>query len=335
MYVIRPAEPKDLEDILRFSLAAGIGMTHLPGRKDVLEKLINKSADSFKESSPKIKDEEYMFVLEDLSNHKVGGTCAIHATTGSRPFYIYRLEKLLPKSKDLAKPKENRVLRLTYYVKGPTEICGLYLQPEYRKEGLGKFLSHSRFFFIANHPERFAKNVIANMRGVIHENSAPFWEAIGRHFLDTDLEKMMKMRIDNEHLVEEIFPPYPICVAILPKEAQEVIGKVHEDTIPALAILEKEGFKFADEIDPVDGGPIVTCSTKELLTAKQSNVCIVSEIISNALEAPPYLISNTKLAFRACLGTLQMIDEKQVALPAEIAEGLQVQKGDQIRYLKL
>ena len=53
-------------------------------------------------------------------------------------------------------------------------------------------------------------------------------------------------------------PKYPIYVNLLSKEAQQVINKVHDKTVPALRLLEAEGFaRRKGYVDIFDAGPTV------------------------------------------------------------------------------
>ncbi len=48
-------------------------------------------------------------------------------------------------------------------------------------------------------------------------------------------------------------PKLPIYINLLSKEAQAVIGQVHDNTKPALKLLEREGFCCRDYVDIFDG----------------------------------------------------------------------------------
>lgn len=333
MMVIRPVRLEDLNGVERCALTASAGLTHLPRHRDALMKLLEHSIDSFSREVVDPQNELYLFVLENIENGEVCGTSAIISRTGVPiPFYVYRIETLRAGSTRLPVPREPRLLRLYPYINGPTEIGALYLFPEYRKGGLGKLLSFSRFLFIASHQNRCTRNIIANMRGVIDNDFSPFWNGIGRHFLNVDLPEVLLMRQNNEHLISEIFPPYPVYVTLLPSDVQKVLGNVHVNTVAALKMLEDEGFHFKNEIDPVDGGPIITAEVHHLRTLQHSQLAEVKEITHEGIEGEQHLIANTRLDFRACLGALHS-SERHVTISAKIAEALEVKQGDLIRFI--
>ena len=84
---------------------------------------------------------------------------------------------------------------------------------------------------MAQHPERFANKVIAEMRGVADEQGrSPFWEALGRHFFTVDFAQADHLTgVGDKSVVAELMPKYPVYVDLLPAEARAVIGQVHEN----------------------------------------------------------------------------------------------------------
>lgn len=335
MFTIRPARHSDLSAIERCALAAGLGMTHLPRRRDILEKRIQASIDSFAKDLKEPIDEEYLFVLENTEQKTVIGTCAIYSKTGtSIPFYVYEIEEVFPTSERLPPIEDPRLLRLIPILHGPSEVAALFILPEYRKEGLGKLLSLSRFHFMASHMPRFDRMTIANMRGIIENNISPFWDGLGRHFLNVELQEVMSMRLENDLLVTDILPPQPIYATLLPPSVQNVIGAVHPNTVPALRLLNNEGFHFDKQIDPVDGGPILTSKTSEIKTIRQSQTASIGEIVPELSVDKACLISNNSIDFRACYGSLKKNQDQNLIITTETAKALQVDVGDTIRFNK-
>jgi arginine N-succinyltransferase len=335
MIIVRPVTPQDIDSLERCALTVGIGMTHLPRRRDLLEKKISDSLKAFSKELKKPENEDYLFVIEDIHEKTVGGTCGIYSKVGATsPFYVYQVEDLPPPSHRFPVPKEKRLLRLISYESGPTEVCALYLLPEFRKGGIGRLLSLSRFLFMAAFPYRFEKTTMANMRGVIEKNVSPFWDGLSRHFLDVDFEEVMSMRCISEGFLRDILPKHPIYVALLHETAQEVIGKTHANTGPAFNMLFQEGFRFIKEIDPIDGGPIIATETAEIRTVKDSVLVTIKEISLKPIESERFIVGNNCIDFRACYATLQFVQSDQVIISEDVGQALNVQRGDTIRYIK-
>src|SRR3954467_9255159 len=187
MLVFRPITPEDLPQLGELAAAAGIGLTTLPKDPQLLENRILESRRSFERLAMSSKAAEkagpggalggagerpggevYLFVLEDLHTGRIVGTSAIVSKVGGfEPFYAYKIETAVHESDILNVRKEIKSLKLVTDHNGPCEIGSLFLNPEYRKEGNGRFLSLARFLFIAERPKRFDPTVIAEMRGMV------------------------------------------------------------------------------------------------------------------------------------------------------------------------
>lgn len=324
MIVVRPISRRDTEDFIKFSFTAGIGMTSMPKHEEMLAKKVIDSEIAFSKDAKQPGKENYLFVLEDLSSKSVGGTSGINAKTGvDQPKYYFTIDR---------DNKNIPLMRPISYRNAPSEICSLYLLPEFRKEGLGKLLSLSRFLFIAAHIKRFDSVIYAEMRGFVDKNqNCPFWEGIGRHFLDIDYTALMHLRDRGDFDITQVIPKYPIYIFLLPKEVQEVIGKIHSSTWPAYHMLMEEGFYATNDVDVYDAGPKIQAQTTEIRTIKNSCSEAVAEIVRTPIESTRYIISNQRLEFRACYSTLQK-GSKGICIPVECAEALKVKPGDIVRY---
>lgn len=323
MIIVRSAKSSDFEGIAVCAHRAGIGMS-LPKDDDLLKKRLEHAEASFQKKVSTPGNEFYLFVLEDTETKQIGGTCAILATIGKEaPFFTFHV--------DLA----SGILTFHQYEERTSEICSLYLLPEFRKGGLGKLLSLSRFHFIAAFPERFQKKLMANMRGVVDSQSSPFWDSIGRNFANCSYECAMTKRIEDEKVMQDLFPVKTIPIPSLPLSAREVIGEVHPHTRPAIKMLLMQGFQKTDEIDPLDGGPILLGERSAIHGVKESHASSVATIIDTEEENHSFLISNNCRNFRVCFGELTLQKDGRVAISKEVAEALQIQVGQSIRYLPL
>jgi arginine N-succinyltransferase len=336
-FVLRPIEEKDLAGLKALALSIKDGMTSLPPEESALEDRINHSLRSFDYRIKSAGADHYLFVLESAPNAEVVGTAGIIARVGGfDPFYTYELKKERLVHPPLGIDKQMDVLHLKLDHKGPSELCSLSLRPEYRRAGLGQLLSLSRFLFIASFPQRFDERIIAELRGFTNDAGlSPFWEAVGRHFFNQTFSSADFLSgIGQKDFIRDLMPKYPIFVAMLPPEAQSVIGKVHTDAAPALKILLAQGFKQSDEVDIFDAGPLVTANRNEIRTIKNARFGNVTEIRSID-NADAHIVAHVSLNFRACLGSVKELGEDSVAITPETARQLKVQIGDQLIYLPL
>ena len=319
--IVRPIQESDADHFLKISPEARLGIWNLPKNHEQLLDKIALSKASFKKRVSAPGGEEYLFVLEDLATGSIGGIAGIMARRETfAPSFVYRIETL---------KNGLQILVVTIPEKDHSEVCSLYVDPAYRHSGFGRLLSLSRFLFMAAHLNRFSRYTIAEIRGYIGENqSAPFWDGLGRHFCPLSYAEAMEKFDRDRHFVAGFLPEYPVYVALLTPEAQRAMGQPHDNTKPAYAILIKEGFTFTNEIDLFEGGPTLICDTDQIRSIKMSrtaDVKVVNEVDPAGEEA---LLSNQRLDFRTCTARIY-----QNTISRETAKALGVKTGETIRYV--
>jgi arginine N-succinyltransferase len=197
-------------------------------------------------------------------------------------------------------------------------------------------LSLARFLFMIEHEACFDPVVLAEMRGVVDPHGrTPFWDAVGKHFFDIDYPKADYLSVINKKFIADLMPKHPIYITLLPKEAQAVIGLVHEQTRPALRLLESEGFAWTGMVDMFDAGPIVTCPLREIRVVRESKKLPVREVIRGPIDGELCLVTNARSDFRACGATVAESGDGGVRLPADAAAALGVAVGDVVRFSPL
>jgi arginine N-succinyltransferase len=252
MIIVRPIKKSDLEALHQIAIDSGHGFTSLPVNEELLQQRINHAEVSFAKEVTKAGNEGYLFVMEDTETGKVVGTSGVEAAVGlDDAFYHYHLGKVVHSSRELNIYNTVETLSLCNDYTGASEICTLFLSDSHRKNNNGRFLSRFRFLFIAEHKERFSDTIIAEMRGVSDDDgSSPFWNWLEEHFFSMDFPTADYLTgIGKKVFIAELMPKYPIYVNLLSKEAQEVIDKVHPKTVPALRLLEAEGFARRGYVD--------------------------------------------------------------------------------------
>ena len=335
--LIRPIAGRDLDGLMQLASQSGFGLTTLPLDRDLLRDRILESERSFAQMPGKPRGERYLFVLvEPVSESIVGTSGVVSKVGGFEPFYAYRIETSLHESEVLKVHTEVKTLHLVAEHSGPCEIGSLFLSPVHRQGGNGRFLSLCRFLFMAEYLKSFEPVVIAEMRGVSDKKGrSPFWDALGIHFFNIDFPKADHLSMKDKRFIAELMPPHPIYIPLLPKTAQDAIGRVHPATLPALKILEKEGFKSTGMVDIFDGGPIISCELEKIRSVKESVKATVSRISSSNLESVEFIVANPLQPFRACLGRLEFSQEGGVVVPTGVASLLDLEVGDSVRYVSL
>jgi len=339
MLLIRPIKGKDLKELMELLKDSGHGLTSLPKDEKILSHKILQSERSFELRGEGPGGELYLFVMEDLFTGKLIGVSGLISKIGGfEPFWFYRLKTETKKSKMLNIEKEVKTLNIYKTHSGPAEICSLYLHPEFRNSQNGRFLSLSRFLFLAENEKFFEEFVIAEMRGQVNDDGhSPFWSAVGKKFMDIEFVEADYLSMKSKKFLEELLPEQPILVDLLPEDAQKVIGEVHSNTVPARRILEKEGFNFEGLVGIFEPGPILEAKVREIRAFKESRVIKIGEISNEDFNSDTYIMSTVGEgpSFRAALGKIAILKTNDAKIQAVTATGLKLKLGDSIRFVSL
>lgn len=338
MMRIRPVSLADLPTLLALASSTGVGLTTLPADEALLRKRIETSMVSFAGESERA-DEMFVFVLEDTRHARVVGVAAIATAVGLREaWYSYRVGTLVHASKELGIFNQTPTLFLSNDHTGHSELCSLFLAPDYRVGNNGSLLSKCRFLFIAQFRERFSKKIIAELRGVSDaEGRSPFWDSLGRHFFSMEFQRADYLTgIGKKSFVAELMPKHPLYTSFLTPEAQAVIGKTHALTEPARRLLEREGFRYEGHVDIFDAGPTVECEVEDIgAVAECRKLAVVVKPDAATANGTAMLIANTRFAeFRACVAHTAPEGDTLPLASAEAA-ALGVRVGDEVRAVSL
>jgi len=337
-FVIRPAEAADLEALESLISQVRAGITSLAIDRETLRQRIEQSRASFSTEVREPGNERYLFVLEEPGGNEIAGMCAIRAAVGlEEAFYSYRVGTEVHASKELGIHRRLPALYLSNDYTGCSELTSLFLGPSHRGKGLGTLLSKSRLLFIAEFPQRFADKVIAEIRGVSDaEGRSPFWDGLGQHFFAMDFPTADHLvGAGNKSFIAELMPKHPIYVLFLPPEAQQAVGKPHENSKYALRLLEDEGFHYENYIDIFDAGPTVECRHEDIRAVRTSRHrhARLAPIDGSAVKC---LLSNTRARdFRCCLSTVLLDGSDAVVIDRETIDALRISDGQPVRVLEL
>ncbi|MEL7155310.1 MAG: arginine N-succinyltransferase [Actinomycetota bacterium] len=148
-----------------------------------------------------------------------------------------------------------------------TELNATFLDARARGAGLGTLLSRGRLAFLASVADRIPATIVSHLRGPATEGAAPFWHSFGVRVLpEWPTSSVAEARLVSEpdRLDELSAYAMPIDPSVL-----EVLGSVHEASLPAFRLLHDEGLRPNGMYDPVDGGPTLTGELAGLLTTRR------------------------------------------------------------------
>jgi arginine N-succinyltransferase len=225
------------------------------------------------------------------------------------------------------------VLSIAYNYAGPTEIGGLVVDPPHRAtpEKPGKQLSYVRFLYIALHRRLFRERVLAElMPPLMADGRSLLWEACGRKFTGLSYKDADRLSRQNKEFIKELFPASDIYASLFPARVQKVLGEVGPETAGVRRMLERIGFKYADHVDPFDGGPHFEANVKDLTLVRRFRTVKLGaedhqEVAEDVLVARER--SSGRNRFRA-VRTQARIDDQVVYLPAHAKEALGAKAGD-------
>ncbi|MGM0774198.1 arginine N-succinyltransferase [Marinobacter sp.] len=342
MLLIRPLQENDLDALYAMAQGAGKGLTTLPADRELLQKKINHTRETFNQRcAPEAG--LYLFALEDTELGQCVGISGIQARVGlDEVFYNYRLSVTVNASRELGVHVRTPTLHLSNDMTDTTEICSLLLSDSHRGGGSGLLLSRCRFMYLDDFRKHFSEKVFAEMRGVSDSNGqSPLWDALGSQFFDMEFsEADILSGLGNKSFIAELMPKYPIYLPMLPDAARAVIGRVHDNTAPALKMLQAEGFNFNGMVDIFDGGPVVEAFVHNIRTVREGinrHVMIRRNPLDmNVPAEDQVMISNRSFRdFRVTTIPAECIGLDTVSIPAEVAEALEVESGDLVRLAPL
>lgn len=335
--LFRTIAADDLAALLALANEAGVGVTTLQPDRQRLAARIEAHLTSVN-GTPELGEASYVFVLEDEGSGRIVGSSAIEAAVGMHDtWYNYRVGLSVHASRELGIYKQLPTLFLTSDLTGSSELCSLFLLPDWRHDGNGALLSKARFLFMAEFPERFAERVIAEMRGMSDdEGRSPFWESLGRHFFKMDFARADFLSyVGSKSFIAELMPKYPIYTTLLSEEAQAALAEVHPATRPARRLLEHEGFRYQGYIDIFDAGPSLECSLADIRAVRKSACFDALSVTSEPKGSTAWLVSNRRLAdFRAVLAMTRPLENTLPLTPSVLAQ-LDLADGDSVRAVPL
>ena len=334
MLVARAIESADYTMFLDLAKTAGPGFTSLAVNESILKGRVEKSIASFTSGTDISPEHLYLLVVEDTDSQKIVGMSAIKAQVGIKdPFFNFRILNVAQQSTVTNRRYDLEVLILVNEFAGATEVGTLFVSPDMRGTGAGRLISQARYMLMASDRERFAPTVISELRGhVDDEGYSPFWEAIGRKFflMDfTDADNFSAER-DNQFILD-LMPKYPIYAALLPEDAQAVMGKTHPAGAGARRYLESEGFRYNGMIDIFDAGPSMNVPRDDIRTVRDSREMTVKVGGGGNTQTLTAMVSNNRVNGYRCVLTSVMFDGDQAVLTQEALEALKLTPGDTAR----
>jgi arginine N-succinyltransferase len=339
-YELRGALESDEEELL--TLAKFLNTVNLPHDRLHIRQLLEHSEKSFLGELPKNK-RKFVFLLRDLEQNTAVGTSMIVAQLGRRDApYIY-LDVISEEKYSHAVDRHflHTVLKIGFSYEGPTEIGGLVVHPEHRRarDRLGLLISYVRFLYIAMHRELFRDELLAELLPPLEaDGTSHLWEALGRRFTDMSYAEADLRSSSDKTFIRDLFPSGDIYATLLSPEARAVIGKVGAQTRGVEKILRRIGFRYAERIDPFDGGPHFVAAADEVSLICESRERRISDLKTPPAGSPRSLIGKDYAKppyFRAVACPVELGADDALIFCEDAASLLEAKIGDRLAVLPL
>ena len=195
-----------------------------------------------------------------------------------------------------------------------------------------------RFLFVAAHRELFEDELLAELLPPLEpDGTSHLWEAYGRRFTGMSYSEADLLSSRDKTFIRDLFP-VTVHASLFSSEAQAVIGKVGKQTQGVEKMLRRVGFRYAERIDPFDGGPHFVANTDEVTLVDQARTTRLAgplenepsdshALVSLACKGPPY--------YRAILAEHCELGDEGARLPAHVIEHLGLVPGTEIWLLPL
>lgn len=320
MWVVRPVVENDLDSLMDLAGSLGSGMTTFPHDRPTLSLKVETAIASFGgQLAP--ENAAYLMVLEDHESRQVLGVSAVYPSIGNPfGFFSYHLDRLVLHSPQMDAGLDCAILNLSNIYSGATEIGTLAVLPGARKLGVGRILARARYMLIASFPDLFSKTIIAEMRGWQNESgNSPFWSAVGERFFKMDFATADAVSaIKGAEWIANLMPKFPIYLDLLPREAQEVVGRAHATSAIAMGMLIHEGFRYENYVDVFDAGPQVVAQAGNIATIANSVVAQASALGPASQSLKTRLICNHELGQFRLVSTTSALEPTQRSTSRDI-----------------
>ena len=321
--IIRSIKKEDFDAVLQLAKKTGVGFTSLIADENFIQKKIDRALLSLTDDTPP-PEALYLFLLED-DNKNIVGICGIESAIGlTTPWYNYKILQEVHACPELNIYNHVEALLLCNDHTGFSELCTLFLLPDMRKSNHGHLLSKSRFMFMHSFPDRFSKNIFAELRGNSDDSGfSPFWESVGQHFFHMNFQQADDYMSIYPHFVADLMPRHPIYIHLLPTDAQYTIGRPHKNTEPAKILLEREGFRYNHAVNIFDSGPLLEAESMNIRTVKEAQDLEIKITNNHNANSVTLLLANQSLRdFRCTTGEVSFDENGCVCITSEQAKDL-------------
>ncbi|NMG45847.1 arginine N-succinyltransferase [Aromatoleum toluvorans] len=333
MLTIRPAQHSDLDALAATAARVAAPDVSLPNDPKLLERLVAQSEEALAADIDFPGDEQYLLVATDKGT-LAGAMLVVAAAGHPGADYSFRNETIIHASPELGVNHRMYALTLSHDLSGFTLLRPPLVLRDERRGVVERALLQAALGFIAEHPERFAEDLIAPLPGMVDDaGESPFWYAVGSKFFGVAYREAERLALGRDRsFMAELMPHHPIYVPLLPDSAQNALGQTRAEYMPTYGLLIDEGFEAERYVDVFDGGPtfLVKRPLAHSIRIAQMLPLAVDAAIGRG-EPDGLLINRETNRFRAVLAPAVRRPDGRVATTAEAANRLELIDDDEVR----
>jgi arginine N-succinyltransferase len=189
--------------------------------------------------------------------------------------------------------------------------------------------------FVAAHPHLFQDELLAELLPPLEvDGTSHLWNSLGLRFTGMTYRQADRLSHENKDFIRDLFPSGPVYASLLSEPAQAVIGKVGHPTRGVEKMLRRVGFRYAERVDPFDGGPHFTASVDEVSVIQQ--YCHLPAVPSESLAGPRLVARlSSEPPYVLAVPSPALLQEGRLGLPAAVLEHLSLPSGELVHSVPL
>ena len=174
-YLFRPVCAADAPALLSLVQKSSGGLSSLQPRLTFLEEYIAASEASFAGQKDLESPHKYLLGMFEAKSERLIGCAAVKTQIGKdSPFINFYIKG----------DGADQYLQASSRFRGATEVGSLFLDPDFRKDRLGRYLAKVRYLLMASEPWRFGDSVIAELRGICGAEGSPLYDYLFEYKLE-------------------------------------------------------------------------------------------------------------------------------------------------------
>ena len=323
VWTVRPVGPGD---------AVAVQSLSEPCALPAVQALIQESLQAFAGNG--VRTARHVFVL--CADQQPRGVAAVVDHLGmNQPRYSFRTGVVVHASAEMAMFNALQTLALGNDTTGATELLLPTPLSGLSERALAPLIQ-AMLWYVADLPQRFAPHVVCELPGIGERGiTAPFWQALGRHFYAGPLPVDHDLFAGYERsAVGRLMPKHTLYSSFLGAAAQACVGQVSPTAVELRDALLVHGLRFCQHVNMFDAGPILEAALGDLRglgSMPERQVRVVDRL--DLRSARSCCLRRSDRPTGLLLVATAQLEGETVAITADSARDLGVESGEGLRVV--